>query len=73
MAIKLHIVAPESRREKVRREITRPVFSLLEGRPLAKTCTYLSYDSVNEIAGLPHLAHVNDSVLDEYAEEAGEE
>jgi hypothetical protein len=73
MAIKLHIVAPESRREKVRHEITRPVFSLLEGRPLAKTCTYLSYDSVNEIAALPHLAHVNDSVLDEYAEDAGDE
>ncbi len=73
MAIKLHIVAPDDRREKVRREITRPVFSLLEGRPLAKTCTYLSYDSVREIAALPHLAHVNDTVLDEYAEEAGVE
>jgi hypothetical protein len=73
MAIKLHIVAPESRREKVRREITRPVFSLLEGRPLVKTCTYLSYDSVKGIAALPHLAHVNDSVLDEYAEEAADD
>jgi predicted RNA-binding protein len=73
MAIKLHIVAPDSRRTKVLHEIKRPVFSLLEGRPLAKTCTYLSYDSVNEIAALPHLSHVNDSVLDEYAEEAGDE
>jgi predicted RNA-binding protein len=73
MAIKLHIVAPEARRAKVLQEIKRPVFSLLEGRPLAKTCTYLSYDSVKEIAGLPHLAHVNDSVLDEYCEEAGDE
>lgn len=73
MAIKLHIVAPESRREKVRHEITRPVFSLLEGRPLAKTCTYLSYGSVKELAALPHLSHGNDSVLDEYAEEAGDE
>lgn len=73
MEIKLHIVAPEARRSKVLQEIKRPVFSLLEGRPLAKTCTYLSYDSVREIGALPHLAHVNDSVLDEYCEEAGDE
>lgn len=73
MEIKLHIVAPEDRRTKVLDEIKRPVFSLLEGRPLAKTCTYLSYDSVREIGALPHLAHVNDSVLDDYAEEAEQE
>jgi hypothetical protein len=30
MDIKLHIVAPESRREQVFREISRPVFTLLE-------------------------------------------
>jgi hypothetical protein len=73
MSIKLHIVAPESRRSKVLREIMRPVFSLLEARPLAETCTYLSYDSVREIGDLPHLAHVNDSVLDDFAEEADNE
>ncbi len=44
-----------------------------EGRPLAKTCTFLSYDSVSQIAGLPHLAHVNDTVPDENAEDAGDE
>jgi len=73
MEINLHIVAPEARKWKVLREIKRPVFSLLEGRPLAKTCTYLSYDAVREIGALPHLAHVNDSVLDEYCEEATDE
>lgn len=73
MEIKLHIVAPEARRAKVVQEIRRPVFSLLEGRPLAKTCSYLSYDSIIEIGALSHLAHVNDSVLDEYCEEAGHE
>jgi hypothetical protein len=30
MQIRLHIVAPEERREKVLREIKRPVFSVLE-------------------------------------------
>jgi hypothetical protein len=44
MDIKLHIVAPTAKREKVFQEIQRPVFSLLEKGPLAESCTYLSYD-----------------------------
>lgn len=71
MAIKLHIVAPSSRREKVLTEIQRPVFSLLDRGPLADTCTYLSYDDVRQIGGLKHLTHLSDSVLDDYAEMAG--
>ena len=70
MNIKLHIVAPYSRRDKVFQEIQRPVFSLLEEGPLSERCTYLSYDSVEEIAREKHLAHLSDSVLDEYTEEA---
>jgi hypothetical protein len=69
MDIKLHIVAPESKRDKVFQEI-RPVFSLLEKGPLADSCTYLSYDSLRELGGQKHLAHLSDTVLDEYAEEA---
>jgi hypothetical protein len=70
MDIKLHIVAPESRREKVFQELQRPVFSLLEKGPLYEICTYLSYDSVRELSHERHLAHLSDSVLDDYAEEA---
>lgn len=70
MEIKLHIVAPSAKREKVFSEIRRPVFSLLEKGPLADSCTYLSYDSLHELAAQKHLAHLSDSVLDEYAEEA---
>lgn len=70
MDIKLHIVAPASKREKVFQEIRRPVFSLLEKGPLAENCTYLSYQSLKELAGQKHLAHLSDTVLDEYAEEA---
>jgi hypothetical protein len=39
--IKLHIVAPDDKREKVLRELRRPVFSLLENGPLYDSCTYL--------------------------------
>jgi len=70
MDIKLHIVAPDSRREKVFQEIRRPVFSLLDRGPLAESCTFLSYANLQELATQKHLAHLSDSVLDDYAEEA---
>jgi hypothetical protein len=70
MDIKLHIVAPLVRREKVFQELKRPVFSLLERGPLTESCTYLSYDSIEELATQPHLAHMSDSVLDEFIEDA---
>jgi hypothetical protein len=74
MDIKLHIVAPSERRQKVFQEIQRPVFSLLEKGPLAESCSYLSYESVRKLSSEKHLKHLSDSVLDdeyaEYAEEA---
>jgi len=72
MDIKLHIVAPAARREKVLQELRRPVFSLLERGPLSETCTYLSYDSIRELAQQPNLAHMKETVLDDYEEEAEE-
>lgn len=70
MDIKLHIVAPHERREKVFQEIRRPVFSLLEKGPLSESCTFLSYDNLRELAQQKHLAYLSDNVLDEYAEDA---
>ena len=55
--VSLHIVAPESRREKVFQEITRPVFSLFENFPLSERCTYLSYGSVEELGKLEYLPY----------------
>jgi hypothetical protein len=70
MDISLHIVAPGERRDKVFREIRRPVFSLLEKGPLAESCTFLSYESVRDLAKLRHLAHLSDTVLEDFVEEA---
>jgi len=70
MDIKLHIVAPEERRDKVFQELLRPVFSLLERGPLSEICTYLSYESVNELSKEKHLPHLSDNVLDDYAQQA---
>jgi hypothetical protein len=70
MDIKLHIVAPVARREKVLQELRRPVFSLLERGPLSEACTSLSYDSIRELGKHPNLTHLKESVLDEYSEES---
>lgn len=70
MDIRLHIVAPSARRDKVFQEIRRPVFSLLDRGPLSESCTYITYDSVRQLAQHPHLGHMSDSVLEEYEEEA---
>lgn len=70
MSIKLHIVAPSSKREKVFQEIRRPVFSLLERGPLAETCTFISYDNLRDLSGQKKLAFLKDEVLDTYAEKA---
>jgi hypothetical protein len=67
-SIRLHIVAPDERREKVFREMLRPVFSLLERGPLSKSCTFISYESVNQISEMDHLSHMNDSIIKEYEE-----
>ncbi|MBV8773354.1 MAG: hypothetical protein JO166_13635 [Deltaproteobacteria bacterium] len=70
MDIRLHIVAPEERREKVFREMKRPVFSLLERGPLLSSCTFISYESVEEIRSRGHLAHTSDSLIEDYEEKA---
>lgn len=70
MNIALHIVAPEDRQKKVLDEIRRPVFSLLEHHPLARRCSFIAYESLEEIMALPHLTHTSDSVIEEYEERA---
>ncbi len=70
MDIRLHIVAPSYRREKVFREMLRPVFSLLDRGPLSRSCTFISYENVSVIRNIGHLAHTSDSVLSDYEEKA---
>jgi hypothetical protein len=68
MDIRLHIVAPDEKREKVLREIRRPVFSLLDRGPLYENCSYLGYSDIQEIAEMKHLNHMSDSIVEEYEE-----
>jgi hypothetical protein len=70
MDIRLHIVAADERREKVFREMQRPVFALLEKGPLSQSCTFISYESVDAIRSLEHLTYTKDAIIAEYEEQA---
>ena len=70
MDIRLHIVASDDKRERVLREIRRPVFSLLDRGPLYEQCSLLTYDSIMALAKTPHLPHMSDSIIAEFEESA---
>ena len=70
MDIRLHIVAPDDKRDRVLREIRRPVFSLLEKGPLYEQCSFLSYDSIDTLSKTPHLSYMKDAIIAEYEESA---
>ncbi|MFA5761896.1 MAG: hypothetical protein WC877_09105 [Dehalococcoidales bacterium] len=70
--IRSHIVAPQERRDKVFSEITRPVFNTLEKGALYKSCTFLSYDAIEEIANQKTLKHLRESVINDYDEQISE-
>jgi hypothetical protein len=73
MDIRLHIVAPDDRRDKVFAEIRRPVFSLLERGPLSDSCTFISYENIRKLAGEANLEYLSDRVLERYEESSEEE
>ncbi|GAB3202776.1 hypothetical protein ABID22_001058 [Pontibacter aydingkolensis] len=66
LSIKAHIVAPVERKEKVMHELSRPVFKHM----LAPSCTFISYDSIEELAQQKMLKFIKDSILDDLSESA---
>jgi hypothetical protein len=66
--IELHIVGPVDRRDQVRKEIVRPVFSVLEGGSMSDKCSFLSYDAINDILKEPNLSHMRATILEEHEE-----
>jgi len=70
--IRAHIVAPIDRKDKVLQEISRPVFALLEKGPLSESCTFISYESIQELSKEKRLEYMTDAVLEEYADYAEE-
>lgn len=70
--IKIHIVAPNERRDVVLNQINRPAFADIAGKQLSQVCSYISYDSVFEVAQEKRLKHMNDTIVDDYSEFAEE-
>lgn len=66
--IKIHIVAPEIRRDAVFQQITRPVFAVMEKGPLSELCSFISYDSVMQISKEDKLKHMTDTIVDDFIE-----
>jgi len=66
--ISLHIVAPSSRRDLVRRKIVRPVFSILEGGAMYERCSFLGYEAIDEILEQPNLPYMKETILEAYEE-----
>jgi hypothetical protein len=64
LSIKAHIVAPIERKEKVMSELSRPVFKLV----LANSCTFISYNAVEELSKEKRLEYMTDAVLEEFSE-----
>ena len=66
--ISVHIVAPSGRRDRVRREIVRPVFAVLQGGAMFERCSFLAYEAINEILEQPNLAYMKETILEAYEE-----
>lgn len=66
--VKIHLVAPSSRRNEVFKQIARPVFQVMDGGPLSELCSYISYDSIYELSKEHRLEHMTDTIIDEYSE-----
>jgi hypothetical protein len=66
--IQIHIVAPVNRRDEVFKQISRPVFSVMERGPLSELCSYISYDSVYQLSKEQQLENMKDTIIDEFSE-----
>ncbi|WP_439880593.1 hypothetical protein ACSX1A_15735 [Pontibacter sp. MBLB2868] len=64
--IKAHIVAPVERYDKVMKELSRPVFK----HTLAPSCSFITYNSVEELSKERRLEYMSDDVLNELSEYA---
>ncbi|MGI0014937.1 MAG: hypothetical protein ACREBU_16070, partial [Nitrososphaera sp.] len=68
LSIKTHVVAPLERKEAVLNQIIRPVFQDIGGRKLSQICSYISYDSIQQLAGEKNLKNMKESIIDDYTE-----
>jgi hypothetical protein len=71
LVTKLHIVAPEERRNKVFQELRRPAFSIFAQGALSTLCTYIPYEEITSLAEHEYLPYLQANFLDSIEEYAG--
>lgn len=64
--IRMHIVAPSEKQDKVLDEIRRPVFANLQAGPLMKKCTYIPYENIEDLESKDGLKYMKIDVMNEY-------
>ncbi len=69
LSIPLYIVAPDERRERVRREINRPAFDNLK-TPLVKVCQFISFGALTDLCKRLQSSakHVKPEILSDISE-----
>lgn len=69
--IRLYLVAPDDKRDRVLKEIARPTFARLP-RPLSEMCRFIAYSTLRDTADryADVLSHLKPDFLDEIAEAA---
>jgi hypothetical protein len=71
LEIKLYLVAPDERREKVEREILRPTFKLRD-KPVHEVCGFLPFSTLMEkVEGVRRLG-LADSLKPDFLEKTAE-
>ncbi|GAB4554017.1 MAG: hypothetical protein OHK0023_23720 [Anaerolineae bacterium] len=65
---RVHLVAPDSNRDKVFKEVMRPIWAMWQAAPLRDLFSFLSYESVRDFAAQT-LTMYDDSPLDDFAED----
>jgi len=72
--VKLYLVAPDERRNKVEAEVLRPTFSVLS-TPLKKVCRYMSFEELKKKSAVIHeyglVGAVKPDILENISEEIG--
>ncbi len=66
--IKLHIVGPEERKDKVLKQIQRPTFQILLRRKLQELCSFISYENVYSLADDDRLEYYQDRIIESIEE-----
>ena len=52
--------------DKYDNEVNRPTLAMFQFAPLSELCTFLSYESLDELMKLGHIEHSRDTIIDDF-------